>query len=571
MSKQITYKRFMGLNEHCTQDDGNGFSPDMCNFCITADGKLKKRGGSVDMYIGDGGIDGMWTGYLGGDNIFVFAEAKKLYKLNTFDCTKTEIGDISGGGCCFFEFAGKLYILTGSEYYSYDGSMLSVVNGYAPIVAHSCTPEGRGTLYEGINLLTRDRRQRFSSDGTSRIYKLLEADLANIISVTVDGEITNKYISDLKAGTVTFTDSAIPAEGLNNVEVTYRKANNDRELITSCRYAMLFGGNVDGRVFLYGNGEHDCMRFYSELADGKPSAEYFPAENYTVIGNTGITCMVQQYDRQLIFTKDRAYYSLCEVRQNAQGVYYTSFPVYNLNGEKGCLTSGNPCIIDNDPTTLCEDGVNRWVSTAVSNEKNAVVISDRISKSLSAALKNADYTKIRIFDRQSKREMYLVTADKCFVYNYALKVWYKYSVIMPEIMIEYKGNTYFAQGKKIMRLDDGVLLDSADAISAYWISPLYDLGEPERRKNLDEISMTVECAVGSTIKVALFDENSAATSDEITLTSAPGTSVKAFSTHRKRISKVGIKLTADGFATDDTVCGISMLSKTKGRNDRYGL
>ncbi len=571
MSRQITYKKFTGLNEHCTQDDGNGFSPDMCDFCITSDGKLKKRGGSLNMYAGNADIDGMWTGYLGGDNIFVFAEANKLYKLNTADCTKSEIGNISGGKCRFFEFGDKLYILTGAEYYSYDGSALSAVKGYIPILAHSCTPSGNGTLYEGANLLTPYRRQKFSSDGTSRVYRLLETNLDDITSVTVDKEITDKYVCDLKTGTLTFADSAIPSEGLNNVEVTYSKTDNNRHLIISCRFAMLFGGNVDGRVFLYGNDEQKCTRFHSELADGEPSAEYFPTENYTVIGNTGITCMVQQYDRQLIFTKDRAYYSLCEVRKNAQGVYYTSFPVYNLNGEKGCLTDGNPCIIDNDPVTLCEDGVNRWVSTSVSNEKNAVVISERISKSLSAALKNADYSKIRIFDRQSKREMYLVAADKCFVYNYALKVWYRYSVIMPEIMIEYKGNTYFAQGKKIMKLDDGVLVDDANAINAYWVSPLYDLGEPERRKNLDEISLTIECTVGSLLKVELFDENSARPSNDITLISAPGTSVKAFRTHRKRISKVGLKLTADGFAADDTICGISLLSKTKGRNDKYGL
>lgn len=569
MKRQITYKKFAGLNEHCTQDDGNGFSPDMCNFCITADGKLKKRGGSVNMYTSEHEIDGMWTGYLGSDNIFVFAENGKLYKLNTSDCTTELIGNITSGKCSFFEFGGKLYILTGSEYYSFDGTLLTAVEGYAPILAHSCTPDGNGTLYESVNLLTRNRRQRFSSDGKSRVYKLCESQLANIISVKIDGTEADKgYICDLNAGTVTFTDSQIPEEGINNVEITYRKADSDRSAITSCRFAMLFGGNVDGRVFLYGNRQRECHRFHSELADGMPSAEYFPADNYTVIGNTGITSMVQQYDRQLIFTKDKAYYSLCEVRQNVQGVYYTSFPVYNLNGEKGCLVSGNACIIDNDPLTVCEDGVNRWVSTAVSNEKNAVVISQRISKSLLKALKNADYSKIKLFDRQSTREMFLVTSDSCFVYNYALGVWYRYSVIMPDFMIEYKGNTYYSQKNRILRIDENVAVDDADAIVAYWISPLSDLGEPCRRKNLDEISLTVECDIGSVLKIAVFDDTSKSTDDFITMISPPGTTVKAFRTHRKRISQVGIKLTADGFATDDTVCSISLISKTKGRNKR---
>lgn len=571
MSTQITCKKFLGLNENCTQDDGKGFSKDMCNFCITPDGKLKKRAGSVNMHVGQSSIDGMWTGYLNNENIFVFAEAKKLYLLDVTDCTTELIGNISGDKCEFFEFGGKLYILTGSEYYSYDGQTLGTVEGYAPIVAHSCTPSGDGTPYEGINLLTQSRRQRFSSDGKSRIYKLYESGLADITSVTVDGETITGYISDLNNGQITFPDSAIPPAGINNVEVTYRKANNGRQRITKCLHAMLFGGNVDGRVFFYGNPEHECHRFHSELADGEPSAEYFPINNYTVIGNTAITSMVQQYDRQLIFTKDRAYYSLCEVRRNALGVYYTSFPVYNLNGEKGCLISGVGCIIDNDPVTLCEDGINRWVSTEVSNEKNAVVISDRISKSMHRILKNCDYSAIKLFDRQSTREMFFVSSDKCFVYNYALNVWYRYSVILPSIMIEYKGNTYFAQGKKIMRLDESVLVDDANTISAYWVSPFLDLGDSARRKNLDEISMTVECDVGSVIKVHIFDDMNENPRSIATVSSPPGTTVTAFRTHLKRFARVGIKLVSDGFAKDDTICSISLLSKTKGRNNRNGL
>lgn len=565
MSERITYTRFLGLDENCMQDDTGGYSPDMCDFCVTADGRLKKRSGYLNMYTSSAHIDGMWSGHIGTSDVFVFASDKTLYKLNVADCTATSIGSISGGECCFFEFDGKLYILTGAGYYSYDGVTLKSVEGYVPVIAHSCVPSGEGTMYETPNLLTGRRRQRFSSDGKSRVYRLAEQSLSAVERVTVGGVAATDYICDLTNGTVTFTDSSIPKEGINNVEVFYRKGGNRRYLITSCRYAMLFGGNVDGRVFLYGDTDNPCNRYHSELANGTPSAEYFPENNYTVIGNTDIRCIVQQYDRQLIFTKDRAYYSLCEVRQSATGAYYASFPVYNLNGEKGSLLGGVGCIIDNDPVTFCGDGINRWVSTAVSNEKNAVVISSRVSKSMREALIGGDYSGMRLFDRQATREMLFVTKNKCLVYNYATGVWYRYSSILPEFMTEYRGSTFFSMGKSIKRLGDDVLVDDGNAINAYWVGPMSALGDPTVCKNVDAASVTVECAVGAHIGISFTDGNRSTVGAKADAYISPGVSVFSYRPHVKRVYRAGIKITFDGYATDGTLCSLSLITKTKGR------
>ncbi|MBO7157079.1 MAG: hypothetical protein J6W31_00590, partial [Clostridia bacterium] len=86
---------------------------------------------------------------------------------------------------------------------------------------------------------------------------------------------------------------------------------------------------------------------------GQPSAEYFPENNYTVIGSYPITDIISQYDRQLIFTKERAYYSYCQLRTDVEGHLYSSFPVFNLNGEKGSLLPFGGCIMNNEPVTVC--------------------------------------------------------------------------------------------------------------------------------------------------------------------------------------------------------------------------
>ena len=72
-----------------------------------------------------------------------------------------------------------------------------------------------------------------------------------------------------------------------------------------------------------------CTIRHTALGDGVPNPEYFPENSFRVIGDTAITDIIQQYDRQLIFAQDRAFYSYCDLTTDAMGNAYASIAPYD--------------------------------------------------------------------------------------------------------------------------------------------------------------------------------------------------------------------------------------------------
>lgn len=75
--------------------------------------------------------------------------------------------------------AGKLWIVTGGGFYSYDGTeakRVSASGAYVPTTTITRSPSGGGVSYEAVNLLTQYRKNAFQTDGKS-------------VKFTLDGEI----------------------------------------------------------------------------------------------------------------------------------------------------------------------------------------------------------------------------------------------------------------------------------------------------------------------------------------------------------------------------------------------
>ena len=370
---------FRGLDERVRFSDNLSTAQELTNYCVTESRTIRKRPGQRMVLTTNVPIDGMWSGYLGTEHHFLYAAGGVLYRAGADFASKQIIGSIGSGRCTFFEFNKQVYIKTPTRYSKYDGSEVHEVAGYIPLVIVGSTPAGAGEPFEDVNLLTTSRRAQFVTTATDKVYHLPEKGLDGITNILLDGQygVVTLASSDKENGTVTFTNPL--GEG-HILEIMYRAGEDKRDTILQATGVMLFGGSTDGHVFLWGNPDHPNVRYHSELADGQPSAEYFPENNYTVIGDSEITDIISQYDRQLIFTKDRAFYSYCELQTDALGNTYASFPVYNLNGEKGSLLRNVGCIMENDPVTLCADGLNRWTSTTVENERNAKCFSEPVEE-----------------------------------------------------------------------------------------------------------------------------------------------------------------------------------------------
>jgi hypothetical protein len=82
----LSVDRFLGLNREITGDTQLkvGESGNMTNFYITKDLKLKKIDGYLNMLFGntENSITGMFYGYVGGNERFVFAWNGHIYSLD---------------------------------------------------------------------------------------------------------------------------------------------------------------------------------------------------------------------------------------------------------------------------------------------------------------------------------------------------------------------------------------------------------------------------------------------------------------------------------------------------------
>lgn len=480
--KIFQIKAWLGLNE---SPDGDthmkmGEAAEMRNFRITAENHLQIRPGYGTLCtLSEGNkVQGMWNGYIKGKFHMVAAAGGHLWDIDVANRSAADKGAIDDSPTFFFGFSEKLYIMTGAEYYAWDGdSTPAAVEGYIPIVATAVPPEGGGTVLEQTNLLTGKKRAEFSPDGEAKTFQLPETEIDEVLSI--EGSDI-KYTSDAEKGTVTF-DSA-PEKAVNSITITWRKGTGTRGDVTSMRFAELFNGESDSRVFLYGNGSNKAI--YSGLDDnGKPTAEYFPAMNELAVdaANTPITAMIRHYDRLLIFKPDSAYscyYSTITLENDA---VTAAFYVSSLNRSIGNTAPGQSVLVQNAARTVFGRSVYSWglASNSVRDERNAKVISDRVATRLATFnLENAI-----CFDDDWNQEYYIFCDNQALVHNYQNDTWYYYTNMPVSCVVSIKGALYFGTADgRVMEFSRAYRNDDLKDIDAYWESGSMDFEMDWRRK-----------------------------------------------------------------------------------------
>lgn len=171
--KIFQIKAWAGLHEN---PDGDtklkmGEAAAMRNFAITRDGNLRRRAGSKTIWqlSGNAPVNGMWNGFVKGEEQFLAACDNKIWKLyddGKGENTKEAIGDMdTSQEVFFFGFSDILYIINGKEYNQWDGVTFKKVDGYVPIVATTVPPMGGGETLEQVNKLSGSRRIWLSPDG----------------------------------------------------------------------------------------------------------------------------------------------------------------------------------------------------------------------------------------------------------------------------------------------------------------------------------------------------------------------------------------------------------------------
>lgn len=495
-SSILKIKSFLGLNEN---PDGDttlkvGEMAEMRNFRVTQDKHLQIRPGSKTLLsLADalsalsgepaGGesetrVYGVWRGIVGPSEHILAVYGGHIWDIDAESSSASNKGACQNSEATFFGFGGKVYLLNGGEYKSWDGgseTSFETVEGYVPLIQTATTPKGEGTLVENVNRLTGKRRVQFSPDGTAKVFQLPEKDITEVSSVKSGGEPVTDCTMNLKNGTVTFT--AAPAAGTNTVEIEYRKGDGARSEVTGMKYSELFNGATDTRVFLYGDGTNRAIYSGVPYDTGKASAEYFPDLYEVAVGesNTPLTALVRHYSRLMAFKTDSAWTIMHGEISLADNTSTAAFYVQPVNRQFGNEAPGQVMLLENNPLTLDAGSVYQWrsgsnyASYISNNENNAKRISDRVA----ATLKSFDLPKVRTANIKGDHEYWFLFGRRALILNYANDAWYLYEGLPFDRVLEWNGTVLgFADDGKVLefshkyRNDDGAAIDCYAATGA---------------------------------------------------------------------------------------------------------
>ncbi len=475
-------KKWLGVNQN---PDGDtelrlGEAASMRNFRVTRESSLQIRPGyHAKCTLSTGNpVRGMWTGYVNGAFYLLAACGGHVWSIDTSAWTAADLGAVTDAQTFFFGFGDKVYILDGTDYYSWDGTTFGSVAGYAPVIATAAPPAGGGTLLESVNKLTGQKRQQFSPDGSATVFQLAETEVDSIDRVEVDGEeVTTGFAAGTSAGTVTFTSA--PASGTNTVEITWTKGTGDRSTITAQLFAEPFNGYTDNRIFLYGDGTNKA--YYSGLdEDGLATAEYFPDLNVLDVGteNTPVTSLIRHFNKLMAFKSDSTYLIYYDTLTLEDGTTAAGFYTRPIDKITGNAAPGQVRLANNFPISLHGNSEYRWglvYSSGVQDERAARRISDPVLETLGGMSLSAAVT----FDDEWNREFWIVQNGTACVYQYAGEaqgdtsyknnLWYIYTGIPAVCFVSVDGELYFGTGGgSVMHLSRDYHSDAGEEIDAYW-------------------------------------------------------------------------------------------------------
>ena len=526
--KIFSLKAFLGLHQNPDGDTKLKFgeAADMRNFRITRDGNLQKRPGTRTLATLDETepVRGLWNGYVNGEEVFLAACAGKLWKLTPDEelLSAAELGEINtDSDVHMFGFSNIVYIINGAEYKQYDGTALSDVDGYRPLVAIAIPPDAGGETLEQVNKLVGTRRAWISPDGEGSSFQLPEKGLQSLDYVkdlkTGENLESAAYSYDLEAGTVTFTE--VPPQTVNSYEIGWTMAQNFRSQVSAMRYSELYSGTQDTRVFLYGDGSNKAI--YSGLDyDGKPRADYFPDLNEVAVGdeNTPITSLIRHYSTLVCYKTGSAWAIQYGLVTMADGLQTEAFYVTPINRSIGNAALGQVRLVLNAPYTLHGNDLYEWRNTASysSNlsvdERQAKRISDRIYSTLNGF----DLSKCFCWDDNDSQEFYICCDGKALVYNYAADAWYSYENFPVACMANRHGELCIGSPDgKIKHLNYMYKSDDDEAIDAYWESGSMSFNQDYMRKYSAMLWVGIKPESAGEVEVTVQTDRKSAYSEKV--------------------------------------------------------
>jgi hypothetical protein len=322
------------------------------------------------------------------------------------------------------------------------------------------------------------------------------------------------------AKTKTFTFTTEPNDDYD-VEFLCKHSDEDirsaRRLFFEMRYYTHFNGATDTRTFFYGGGDayyrNQNICYYTGVpAHG--SGLYVPAGNELAVdfSDSPITGLVRHYSRLLAFKPDGVDAITYEPVTLADGSVIAGFFLRPVSRDFGNDAVGQVQLVDNAARSLTKSGAYDWRVSAGNyrDERYAKRVSDAVVKTLS----DADASQIVTCDDGNTKTWYAFLnngSGTVLVHRYGLDVWFAYqSEFLDEVTsaFVFDEKVTFLKNGRLFFLDEGTAMDEDEdgdtfPIEAIWESGFQDFGAAFRRKDSDQIWVSMLPVDGASVHVSV--------------------------------------------------------------------
>ena len=271
--------------------------------------------------------------------------------------------------------AGKLWIVTGGGFYSYDGTeakRVSASGAYVPTTTITRSPSGGGVSYEAVNLLTPCRKNAFQTDGKSVKFTLDgEIDASGAVRAWVWGEEVTDFTLDRAAGTITFpTAPAAPDAGASDGLVVQfpHTVEGYADRIDKCTIITTYGVGSNDRVVLSGNPDCPNLDWTSGLYD----PTYMPDLGYAAVGSEATPiCGYCRIGSSLGIVKaddgsdSTVFLRSAALSEDGEAVFTLQQTIAGV----GAVAPGSFASLFDDPLFLSHAGVAAITSSSLTGEK----------------------------------------------------------------------------------------------------------------------------------------------------------------------------------------------------------
>lgn len=271
--------------------------------------------------------------------------------------------------------AGKLWIVTGGGFYSYDGTeakRVSASGAYVPTTTITRSPSGGGVSYEAVNLLTQYRKNAFQTDGKSVKFTLDgEIDASGAVRAWVWGEEVTDFTLDRAAGTITFPSApAAPDAGASDGLVVQfpHTVEGYADRIDKCTIITTYGVGSNDRVVLSGNPDCPNLDWTSGLYD----PTYMPDLGYAAVGSEATPiCGYCRIGSSLGIVKaddgsdSTVFLRSAALSEDGEAVFTLQQTIAGV----GAVAPGSFASLFDDPLFLSRAGVAAITSSSLTGEK----------------------------------------------------------------------------------------------------------------------------------------------------------------------------------------------------------